>query len=301
MRESPPVSSTVVPCSVVIPTIGRPARLGEALASLSSCRPAPAEVIVVDQSEGDETRKLVEGFADKDVRLVPSAGRGIGRALNAGLRAARHDLVLVTNDDCTAAPDWVGIADRELSRRPGGIVTGSVLPAGDAGQVPSLRESSAARDYTGTIECNALYGANMAASREALLQVGGFDELVRPSAEDNDLCYRWLRAGRELRYVPEMRVWHHDWRTPEQMRELYVHYGRGQGAFYAKHLRRRDLTVLRFLARDLRWTFDGAVRALGRGERWPSWVRGNVVGLPLGLIHGWRTFGRGRPGGGRGR
>jgi GT2 family glycosyltransferase len=221
---------------------------------------------------------------------VRCAGTGIGRALNAGLRAARHDLVLITNDDCTVAEDWIGVAVRELAVHPGAIVTGAVLAAGDPTHVPSLRDDPRARDYTGTVQDGALYGANMAVSRSALMRMGGFDERVSPAAEDNDLCYRWLRSGAPLRYEPAMRIWHHDWRTAAQMHALHRRYGVGQGVFYAKHLLAGDATMLRLIVRDLRATVPAAVRAVGRGQRPPDWAEGVVLGLPVGIARGLRRF-----------
>ncbi len=132
----------------------------------------------------------------------------------------------------------------------------------------------------------------MAADRSALLSFGGFDERITPSAEDNDLCYRWLRSGRSLRYEPAMRVWHNDWRTPRELRTLYRRYGVGQGMFYAKHLAKRDPTMLRFLLRDLRGCGPVAARALVRGTRPPGWCEGTLLGLPVGLGRGLRQFAR---------
>ena len=78
----------------------------------------------------------------------------------------------------------------------------------------------------------------MALRRSVVLEFGGFDGSICPSAEDNDFSYRWLRAGRHIRYEPDFVVWHHDWRTREQLERLYVGYGIGQGMVYGKHLRR---------------------------------------------------------------
>jgi GT2 family glycosyltransferase len=280
--------------SVIIPTIGRPARLAAALASLAACRPRPDEVLVVDQSGGAETEAVVRQHTRDGARHVASDHRGIGSALNTGLRTASNEIVLITNDDCTVAGDWVEVAVKRLAGDPRLIVTGSVLAGGDGGAVPSTRQDPRPRDYTGSIEDGALYGANMAGSRSALLAVGGFDERITPSAEDNDLCYRWLSMGRSLRYEPAMRVWHHDWRTPRELRSLYRRYGVGQGMFYAKHLAEKDRTMLRFLLRDLRGCVPAAARALARGRRPPDWCEGTLLGVPVGLGRGLRQFARPR-------
>jgi GT2 family glycosyltransferase len=132
----------------------------------------------------------------------------------------------------------------------------------------------------------------MAFSRGTVIAAGGFDPRLAGAAEDNDFCYRWTRAGRPLRYDPALVVWHHDWRSPEELKRLYFGYGEGQGALYAKHLRRSDLRVLRFLAEDLRWaaraTLGAAVKRDGT-DAMPTWMM--LRGLPHGLRAGWREFG----------
>ena len=276
--------------SVIIPTIGRPAQLASALASLAACRPCADEIVIVDQSQGTETGRVIEQFTANGARRIRCDGRGIGLAINAGLRAASYDFVLITNDDCTVAGDWVAVAIQELAHHHLSIVTGSVLPVGDSRFVPSLKQQPLPGDYTGSVDDGALYGANMAASRTELLDIGGFDERITPSAEDNDLCYRWLKSGRSLFYQPAMLIWHRDWRTPAELRILHRRYGEGQGMFYAKHLAAGDWTMLRFLLRDLRACGPAAVRALCRGRRPPDWSEGTLLGLPVGLARGLRTY-----------
>jgi GT2 family glycosyltransferase len=128
----------------------------------------------------------------------------------------------------------------------------------------------------------------MAAERSALLAFGAFDEHLE-TAEDNDLCYRWLQAGRRLWFEPEMVIWHHDWRTPEQLTEHYVAYWRGTGAFYGKHLRRGDLRILSFIWHDLRASTRAfAAAVIRRRPRWTDWRRGIARGLPVGLLRGLR-------------
>ena len=281
-----------VPVSIVIPTIGRPAQLRACLESLAVCRPAAAEILVVDQSADDSVARLVSKFAALGARRISCSGRGVGRARNRGFSEARHDTVLVTDDDCTVRPDWVEKASELVATHPDTLITGRVLPAGDPAAVPSTIDDPNARDYTNHVFCNVLFPNNMTCAREDVLALGGFDDRVL-FAEDNDFCYRWLRAGRRMRYEPDLVVWHHDWRSRRELEQLYVAYGRGQGRFYAKHLRARDITMLRFLAADLYAGLRAIAAAAIRGRRDSVDPRPLIMrGLPVGLASGWREFRR---------
>jgi O-antigen biosynthesis protein len=283
------VTGDPVEASVLVPTVGRLDLLERCLRSVLACDPRPSEVVVVDQSGADGVAALVSRLGGGRVRRVPCDGRGTARAMNVGLDAVAHDTVLVTHDDCTVDPGWVGVGARLAASAPGAILTGRVLPPDGSAYVPSTKADPRPRDYTGTVTSGVLYPANMVASRAALQEIGGFDE--RPGllvAADNDLCYRWLVAGRPFRYEPELVVSHHDWRTPAQLVRTHVAYARGQGAFYAKHLHAGDRRVLALLRWDLRHglrsTVMGVVR---RTPRWQDPYREMVWSLLRGLVAGW--------------
>jgi len=270
--------------SVVVPTIGRPQQLEACLRSLAACDPPAAEIVVVDQSGGEAIAALCAGH---EVRRIASHPAGLGRAMNAGLRAVAYDRVLGTHDDCTVAADWVGAGERLLRRHPGAIVTGRVLPHGDAAHVPSCMTDPHPRDYTGQVRIDKLYPACMGVPRDAVLALGGFDERFLSAAEDNDLCFRWLRAGRSLRYEPAMVVHHHDWRPDAELAELYRRYAHASGVFYGKHLRRAEVRIVPFVLRDLLVGVAGRVAAAAgrRSDRREA----ILPGVPQGIREGWRA------------
>jgi GT2 family glycosyltransferase len=281
----------VAPVSVVVPTIGRPALLGECLQSLVRCEPRADEILVIDSSAGCDVSEIVARFATDGARSIRCEARGLGNAFNLGVAEARHEIALLTNDDCTVDPSWVGRGFDHLSANPDALVTGRVRPGGDPAMVPSTIDDPAARVYAGRADF-VLFTQSLALPRSAVVEFGGFDGRIRPSAEDNDLSYRWLRSGRRILYEPDFVVWHHEWRTGPELRRLYVGYGVGQGMVYGKHLRRGDLVVVRYLAGAL---YGGAralvAAALLRRHDAPDARLGFVRGLPIGLIRGWRAGG----------
>ena len=277
-----------VPVSVVVPTAGRVERLRACLDSLSQCRPGSLDVIVVDQSRSSAVASAVREFAD--VRLILCTGTGPGRGRNLGAREAAFDALLFTDDDCTVASSWIGTAWRLTGDDPDTLVTGRVLPSGDPEAIPSTIGDPDPRDYTGKLDPIVLYAGNMLVNRPRFTELGGFDERFL-SAEDNDFCYRWLRSGKRIRYEPQLVVWHHDWRSREELERLYAAYGEGQGRFYAKHLRAGDLTMLRFLAGDLYAGVRTLARATVHGRRRRSDPARRIGrGIAQGLVKGWREF-----------
>jgi glycosyltransferase involved in cell wall biosynthesis len=96
--------SATLSVTVVVPTIGRPELLEACLASLAACQLRADEVLVVDQSGGDAVRSVVEAYASAGVRVLALDAANNSLALNLALEQARHDAVLMTDDDCTVAP-----------------------------------------------------------------------------------------------------------------------------------------------------------------------------------------------------
>ena len=281
--------ATAAPVTVVLPTIGRPELLRGCLTSLVRCTPRADEILVVDSSEHDAVSEVVRAFAAVGARRIPCSAHGLGSAFNLGLREAKHEIVLLTNDDCTVEPSWIGAGLRHITENGDTIVTGRVRPDGDPDVVPSTIDDPLAREYSGEAAF-VLFTQCMALRRSVVLEFGGFDGRVRPSAEDNDLSYRWLRAGRRIRYEPDFVAWHHDWRTREQLERLYVNYGIGQGMVYGKHLRRGDVKVLRYLAEAAASALRGlAARIVYGRPNHPDPRLGLIRGLPAGLVRGWRV------------
>ena len=276
-----------LPITLVVPTIGRTELLRACLGSVAAGTALPAEVVLVDQSGGDDAAALVADLPALRIRRVATGERNIAIAYNVGIRAAREAIVAVTHDDCTVAADWLEIGMRTVAPRLDLLATGRVMPDGDADLVPSCKTSEEAQEYQGEPEVSLLFPANMVFHRAELMAIGGFDEAFARAAEDGDLCFRWLRSGRSLRYEPAMTVWHRDWRSRDELLALQARYAFDQGRMYSKHLWRREWAIAPFLARDVR---EAGRLLRTRLRRRPvaasDWRRGLARGLPAGLVVG---------------
>jgi GT2 family glycosyltransferase len=254
--------------SVVVCTMDRPEALARCLGALRECTPPPAQVVVVDQ--GSRAAEL-EG-----VEVVRMTERGVSRGRNLGARAAAHELLAFTDDDCVPAPDWIGALLRGFEDGVDGV-TGRVLPLpGEGGVAVSSRTSTARRTFSGRGQTpwDIGTGGNLSLRRSAFEAVGGFDETLGPgtpahAAEDVDLLYRLANAGSMLRYEPDAVVFHERKSRRSRVGGRYG-YGFGLGAFLARHAAAGDdhaRTLRRRYAADLT---RRAASGLRHGDGWPA-------------------------------
>ena len=209
--------------SIIIPSLGRDECLRTCLASLHEQSIKPLEILVLTE-EGP-----------------------LARIRNEGLKRARGDIVIFIDDDVSCPPTWlagvlsgfshqgvVGVSgpaiiplanqrqrdqfkwrwltqlyqlafiQRELRQLPGHI---SVAGAWSMGAV---REDC---QYKGSVEF--LEACNMAFRRDAILQLGGFDEAYLGVGDwsEPDLAFRVRQAGGHLLFTPRARLYHYPSQT----------------------------------------------------------------------------------------
>jgi len=91
--------------SVVIPTRDRPRDLADVLPTLLNQEHLPLEVIIVDDSYGDKTKRVVDLFKPDfrrigcELKYVRGSGDGLPAARNLGVKISRGDAILFIDDD----------------------------------------------------------------------------------------------------------------------------------------------------------------------------------------------------------
>jgi GT2 family glycosyltransferase len=247
--------------SLIIGSRNRPRLLAEAVTSVLRGEEVPAEIVLVDQSDVPHP-SLAMLTTDRacEIRYLHSRSVGVSRARNVGIAAARHDILAFIDDDILVTPAWFGALIRQVAIAGRcSVVSGRVLattPGTPGGFAPPSKVDEAPAIYEGRIDEDVLLGGNSALYRSALDRVGAFDERLGPgtpfpAAEDNDLGYRLLGAGYRIIYAPEALVYHQAWRPEWDYVLLRWRYGRGQGAYYAKHFSLRDRHMLGRMRSDI--------------------------------------------------
>jgi glycosyltransferase involved in cell wall biosynthesis len=214
--------------SIVIATYKRAGDLRSTLESLSALQPdGPWEVIVVDNNSPDDTRQVVADAARTfpvELRYLFEGQQGRSPALNAGIRAARGDIIATTDDDVRLPADWLNRAADGLARMKCDYVGGRVLPLWGAPRPPWIPNHGgkqwaviALLDYgPEPLEFGARVplGVNMAFLRSAFERAGGFDPNTGRRAgtllgqEVREWCIRARKAGVRGFYIPELWLEH---------------------------------------------------------------------------------------------
>ena len=250
----------VIAASLIIATRNRPVLLVDTIVSILAGRSVPAEVVVLDQSDTPNPEVGRLPAPGVEIRYVHSSSVGLSRARNEGVAAASHEILVFTDDDMRAEPEWFAAMVGALEKAgPRGVVTGRVLPGEverPGGFVPATVLNDKPAVYQGRLNTDVLAAGSMAIFRTWLAAIGGFDERLGagtsfPAAEDNDLGFRALEAGSQIHYVPEAVLYHRAWRTSADYLPMRWRYGLGKGGFYRKHMPRTGRHMYRRVLRDL--------------------------------------------------
>jgi O-antigen biosynthesis protein len=303
--NSPPELKAESLLSVVVATCANAESVVRCVEAIVSGVPEPFEVVVV---ENRPTRSAVEHAlrerfpGDDRVRYVEERHPGLARARNAGLHAARGDLVAFTDDDVLVDPAWApAIRAAFAARSEVDCVTGLILPLeletpaqllierfagyakGFAPRTYSLDQPPVDQPLFPYTAGYFVSGANMALRTTALRDLGGFDPVLGTGTpargcEDLDVCIRLLHAGGRLAYEPRALIWHRHPDTHAGLRRRAFDYGAALGAMFTKHILTgpHRWAIVSRVPRGIRYYTDPKSRKnAARGPRFPrslTWI-----------------------------
>ncbi len=282
--------------SVVVATIGRGPLLVQTLQGLLACGYADFEIVVVDQTPNPEPSVI--RFMDQNnarIRYIRRRQPGLPDARNAGVAAARGDVILFVDDDVVPDNGLVAAHAAAYAQNGVGGVAGRVLAPGGSPEKPEDRPSHVAKigllglrirdNFDAAIETEAHHvrGCNMSFLRRAIDEAGGFDGRFGGSAhlEETDLALRVRARGYRLVFAPTAALIHllepAGGCRPKNLRDWFFWFGHNSCVFYRKNFPAYLFPVfVTFLiarlpywaVRNLKpavmyWTMEGFVRGLG--------------------------------------
>jgi glycosyltransferase involved in cell wall biosynthesis len=180
------------------------------------------EVVVVDNNSTDQTREVAGGYCRKypeRFRYVFEPQQGLSRARNAGICAARGEVIAFLDDDVIAEATWLKNLTASLQDRKWAGAGGRIVPPQDFTS-PAWLTVGGEMDLVGALlplfdlgdqACEMKrppYGTNMAFRKEMFDKHGMFrTDLGRCGSsllmgEDTEFGNRLMSAGECLRYEP---------------------------------------------------------------------------------------------------
>jgi cellulose synthase/poly-beta-1,6-N-acetylglucosamine synthase-like glycosyltransferase len=220
-----PKADFAEPVSVVMAAYNEGKVITETLRALfASDYKGEIEVIVVDDGSHDETAAEVERVAQVDprVRLLQQENRGKARALQHGLAAARHGIVVFLDADTQCQPDTLPRLLEPFADARIGAVSGHAK----VGNLRTFIARCQALEYTCGFNLDrraynrwncitVVPGAISAIRKDAIDEAGGLS--LQTLAEDTDLTLSLHKHRQRIVYVPGAIAWTE---APESVRTL---------------------------------------------------------------------------------
>ncbi|HET7572551.1 MAG TPA: glycosyltransferase [Gaiellaceae bacterium] len=268
--------------SIVVPTRDNAAVLEQTLRSLlADSSRLERELVVVDNGSRDGTSGIVDDLAATasfPVRLVHEPVAGSSQARNAGVAAARGELLLFADDDVVAADGWADALAAPFAEPGVGLVAGRILPLWPRTPPPWLAgphserltladfgdEPRALRPDEWPVTANLAVRASLLAGGEPPFPPSLGNHGSRSFGQEDYHLVRRVRATHEARYAP-LAVVHHrisaERMTLEWMRGTFFDMGVGL-ALAERHERQPFPSLPRRLVRAVR-----VCRGLARRRR----------------------------------
>jgi GT2 family glycosyltransferase len=215
IRQMESTSTTRLTASVIVVTLNRPDCLARCLQCLAEQTRAPQQIILVDGSDDDRSRKIVQGYPQV---LYLRNERGYGHmtlSRNIGLRESTGDIICFIDDDSYAEPAWLenmlaayedptvgAVGGRALNNMPG---EGDV-PIDQIGRLRpnGFIAANFAADPGRIIQVDHIIGCNMSFRRDVLAEIGGLrdDFPGTEVGEDTDISIRVTKLGYRIVFNP---------------------------------------------------------------------------------------------------
>jgi GT2 family glycosyltransferase len=206
--------------SVIMPCLNGEAHVQHSIDSVLAQTAGDFELIVVDNGSADGTLEVLAGIADPRLRVLSQPERGVSRARNLGVAAARAGLIAFLDSDDTWSPLFLERMCDALAQHPAAVLAycgwqnvGLPAPRGEPFTPPDYETPDKAATLLGGCRWP-IHGCVTRA--EAIKAVGGFDPALM-IAEDYLLWMEVAVRGPIVR-VPEVLAYYHHHGGPQATR-----------------------------------------------------------------------------------
>jgi glycosyltransferase involved in cell wall biosynthesis len=200
----PPQPTSCPLVSLVVCALGGERTMPLCLESLSGLAYPNFEVVIVADGGSARVSEAVTRFPQ--FRLIEQSNRGLGAARNAGLKAARGEIVAFVQPDFAVDSDWLTFMVRAMQEKQLDACCGpACVPPQTAKRATCVAAARPALSLTSFGD--ALARGNLVFTQDVLRRAGGFERKYRTFDADMDICRKIEGTGAKLGYSPVALVW----------------------------------------------------------------------------------------------
>jgi len=264
-----PVSEPPMNCAVVIVNYNAGKLIADCVDSILSSN--VAHIVVVDNDSSDGSLDYLKGIPAEQLSIIANdKNLGFAAACNIGYSHLESDFILFLNPDCYLDKSAIAILIKVLQSDPEIGMVGGLLSNLDGSEQQGGRRAiptpwrSFVRAFglqhlakywpnlffdfhlhkqtlpSHPIEVEAISGACMLVKREAIDDVGLWDEAYFLHCEDLDWCMRFRQKNWKILFVPEAKI-SHALGACSKSRQVFVewHKHKGMIRFYNKFFKQQ--------------------------------------------------------------
>jgi GT2 family glycosyltransferase len=239
--------------SIIIVTHNHRKYLNDCITSIIK-QDYPHEIILVDNCSTDGTINYVKEYFP-DITIIESQkNKGYGSGNNLGFKHANGKYIVILNPDVIVQDCWLENLISPLKNR-NCVITTPMILFFDGLKVNTFGNSNHFTGLTFTnglgldpsffnhiIHTSGVSGACFALTRDAYIDLGGFDESFFLYNEDSDFSWRAIILGYDILAIPDSIVYH-DYHLNVKLDKLYF-LEKGRYVILRKYFSLSDLIIL---------------------------------------------------------
>lgn len=203
--------------SVIIPTKDDEKVVENTLKKVKESDYKNLEIIVIDASKDDRTRKIAKKYTKKI--YIDKKATGKPRALNLGISKAKGELIYILDADCCIEKDTISKLVVSLSEYDAAV--GSTIPRNNEnfiekiGRLQSALLNSVHIWFFKITDMTVIPGRNFIIKKKVLEEVDNFSDAL---TEDVNLFRKLYRKNKKIKYVPDARC---EETAPSKIKHLF--------------------------------------------------------------------------------
>lgn len=222
--------------SIILATLNRSKEIEACLQSLENQIERDFEIIIVDQSEDDKTKRIAEKFGDLNIEYYNVPFRGLSKARNYGIKRTKGNYICLIDDDAVYSENYLLEAKKAIHKHGEIVVSGKILSLEDR-TTPFVKYDSKVNDKALKVKSIIKFcpSAALVIPTNTVSKIGDFNERLGvgndyASGEETDYLLRIYDCGCRI-YFCENMIAYHPIKPVTSLIPVYKHF-MGKGALF---------------------------------------------------------------------